>query len=311
MGSVWVATNSAGTRIAVKVMHPHLRGDEDLAARFRREYDVGRTVRHPGLISMIEYGDDAGTPFIAMELAAGKSLRRLVERGGPFPEGEVAAIGRSVADALGALHSHGVVHRDLKSSNVVVSRGLATKVVDFGIARYVGTDGSSSWSGFAGSPEYSAPDAYFGKPPTESSDVYSLGIVLYEALTGEVPFRAGHYADLLRMHAEQPVPHVKRLAPAVSGPMDQLIRSMLDKSPGARPDANTVAMTCARIASTFEAIPQKVARAARPALAYAPPTSTSTPDGRRRGGLTIVIAVALFGIVAVASAIVIAAAGGI
>jgi len=308
MGSVWIAANSAGTQVAVKVMHPHLRDDADLVARFKREYDIGRTVRHVGLISMIEYGDDGRTPFIAMELAPGKSLRRLIERGGPFAERDVATIGRGVAEALDALHAHRIVHRDLKSSNVVVSRELETKVVDFGIARYIDTDDSSTWSGFAGSPEYSAPDAYFGKPPTAHSDVYSLGIVLYEALTGEVPFRAGHYADVLRMHAEQPVPDVRRLAPAVSAPMERLIRSMLDKSPAARPDAAMVAASCTRIGAALRApAPARVRPAPSPQRGSA--TSSNAPRRQRAIGLGIVVAVALLGIAAVAAAVIVAAAG--
>lgn len=246
MGEVWVASDRSGTRVALKAMHPHLVGDTCLRARFEREYEVGRLVDHVGLVCMIEFGAEPTAPYLVMELAEGKSLWRLIERGGAFLEWEAATIIRQVADALACLHAHGIIHHGLKSSNVVVSRERHAKIIDFGIARYAAAD-RASVGGFAGSPEYSSPEPHFGRQPAEPSDVCSLGSALFEAVTGDVPSRSGHYVDVLRMHDERPVPDPRQVDPEISVETDALIRAMLAKNPSERPSAAAIADRCATI----------------------------------------------------------------
>lgn len=246
MGTVWRASGAAGD-VAIKTMHPHLVEDADLVQRFEREYTVGVRARHPNLVEVLGRGKHEDAPYLVMQIATGKSIRRLLDLGGPFREWEVATLGVQLAAALGALHAAGVVHRDFKSSNVVVDRDLHAVVIDFGIARVDGERTSSVEGGFMGVAEYAGPDAFFGRPASPATDVYGLGIVLYEMLTGRVPFRASRYVDVLRMHAEHPTPRVSDIAPLVSASMDNLVFAMLDKNAASRPTAAQVEMACASI----------------------------------------------------------------
>jgi serine/threonine-protein kinase len=306
MGTVWEASGPAGAHVALKTMHQHLLDEPDLVERFRREYTTGRGLNHPNLVRMLDAGEQDGSPYLVMELVPGKSLRRLVEKGGPFHEWEVATIGQQLASALTALQAAGVVHRDFKSSNVMVDRGLHVKLIDFGIARQSG-EHTSTGAGFIGSAEYSAPEAYYGRSLTNRSDIYALGIVFYEGLTGRVPFRSDRYVDVLKMHAELPVPPVTSIVPIISDAMNTLVAAMVSKNPANRPDAAAIARGCQRVlelqgrpAPTVPPIPVRVPR---------PATFAPDPAG---GGRTL--AVVLFIGVAAAAAIVgtafIIAAGG-
>lgn len=248
MGEVWEAQGPTGQLVALKLMHEHWAGDMSMVLRFRREFDVGYRIRHPNLIQMVTYDPSHMPPYLVMQLARGKSLRRLVDLGGPFREREVAVIGAQVGDALAELNRQGVVHRDLKSSNIMVDRDLRAVLIDFGIARLDGEATISSGDVFIGSAEYASPEAYLGKKATAKSDVYSAGIVLYEALTGAVPFRSDRYSDTLRMQAEHPVPRVSERNASVSEAMDDLVFSMLQKQPGRRPSAQEFAARCRTIA---------------------------------------------------------------
>lgn len=245
MGTVWEASGPAGP-VALKVIHDFLLDEPDLVERFRREYNTGRGLNHPTLVRMLDAGEHNGVPYLVMELVPGKSLKRLVEKGGPFHEWEVATIGLQLASALGALQAAHIIHRDLKSSNVMVARGLHVKLIDFGIARQTG-EHTSTGAGFIGSAEYASPEVYFGRTLTSRSDIYALGIVLYEALTGRVPFRSDRYVDVLKMHAELQMPSVRSVMPVVSEEMSALIAAMVSKNAASRPDAAAIARGCQQI----------------------------------------------------------------
>ena len=245
MGAVWEARGPGGETVALKLMHSHLADDDVLIKRFRREYDVGSRIQHPNLVRMLATGDAHGAPYIVMELAAGKSLRKLIDKGSPyFHEWEAASVGAQVADALAALHSNNVVHRDLKSSNIMVDRDLHAKVIDYGIARVTGERTISAGDNFMGTVEYSGPEPYFARPQGPESDIYSLGIVIYEMVTGRVPFRSDRYLDTLRMHAEKPPPRLSETMPMVSEQLDNLVYQMLQKRPDQRPTAVQVGAAC-------------------------------------------------------------------
>lgn len=248
MGTVWAATGPNGRQCALKTMHAHLAEDGELVRRFRREYEVGRAVKHPSVIGMLHYGQGPDSPFLVMELAQGKNLKRLIEKGGPFFDAEVTMIGHQIASGLAALHAAGAIHRDLKSSNIVVDRNLKATLIDFGIAKLYGGADLTPTNGFMGTAEYCAPEPNFGRKLTAASDVYSLGIVLYEALVGEVPFRSDRYTDTLQMHAQRPVPSVVRARPMVEPRLAAIITAMLQKHPDARPTAGAAAKELADIA---------------------------------------------------------------
>ena len=301
MGAVWEAQGPSGERVALKLMHSHLADDPDLIRRFRREYEVGVNARHPNLVAMLDSGVDDGVPFLVMQLAEGKPIRRLLDRGGPFREVEVAGIGMQICDGLSALTAAGVVHRDIKASNIVVDRSLHVIIIDFGIARVEGERTITEAGGFIGSAEYSSPEPYLGRKPDARSDVYSVGIVMFELLTGKVPYRSDRYTDTLRMHAEFPTPRVCERMPMVSREMDNLVYSMLEKQPVKRPTAEQVAATCRAILHAQGRAPSVQATAAPgppiQASPSIPPRLPSAYDNREtagpnRGGLFVALAAA-------------------
>lgn len=319
MGTVWEA-DADGRVVALKLMHAHLADDESLVKRFEREFEVGQRVRHRNLVSMLDYGQHQDVPYIVMELAAGKSLRKLIDKGAPFfHEWEAAEVGAQVADALGALHAAGIVHRDLKSSNIMVDRELHAKVIDYGIARDLGENTISSGNVFMGTAEYSAPEPYFARDIGPPSDIYSLGIVLHEMLTGRVPFRSDRYTDTLRMHAELPAPRITASVPMVSDQTDSLVYQMLQKHPDQRPTPTQVAMACRSVLRLLgrepvggpQSVPPRPAPVA-PAPPPPPPASlpppaaaparTSTGPVGLFVGLGLAAALAVGGILAIVAA---------
>ncbi|MCC6267981.1 MAG: serine/threonine protein kinase [Dehalococcoidia bacterium] len=323
MGSVWEAADPSGEPVAVKVMHDHLVGDDELLKRFMREFEVGLNVRHPNLVRMIESGSHFGTPYLVMELATGKSLRRLIERGGPFREWEAVEMTAQIADGLAALEQCRVVHRDLKSSNVVVDRDLSVKIIDFGIARVEGEQTLGHGNSFVGSAEFSSPEYYFGRTPGAKADVYSLGVVLFEMLTGRVPFRSDRYTDTLRMHAELPVPRPANFAAVVSPEVDELDFEMMQKQPDRRPSAHEVSRRCRAILSTQgrHSAPRPGATSApapvpsglgtatwRPAQVVTRPPTSPRPGERQNRAAIAAIVVTAFGALALVGGAIIAAA---
>ncbi len=320
MGVVWEALDPAGRTVALKQMHEHLCDDPELVRRFRREFDVGISVVHPNLVRMLDYNGSWSPPYLVMEFVAGKSLRRLLDLGGRFYEWEVAVAGTQIASAIGSLNRYGVIHRDLKSSNVVVDREMHVTIIDYGIAKVVGEVTMSATESFIGSAEYSAPEPYWNRPVSVRSDVYSAGIVLYEMLTGSVPFRSDRYTDTLRMHAELAVPAVLQKNPLVSPEMNALVSSMLQKQPERRPSAEQVADVCRSLAEMLgRTVPVAIAgpafspspAAVEPAApVYSPPPRRAVAEQTKepaRGFEAVFALVAFFGIAVVGIVMAVAA----
>ena len=265
MGVVWEAQDQQGRQVALKHMHEHLADDPELVRRFRREYEVGIAVRHPNLVRMLDYNGSFSPPYLVMEFVGGKSLRRLLDLGGQFYEWETAVVGAQVASAIAALNGAGVIHRDLKASNIVVDKAMHVTIIDYGIAKVVGEATVSLTPSFIGSAEYSPPENYLGRPINVRSDVYSEGIVLYEMLANDVPFRSDRYTDTLRMHAEMPIPQVVERNPLVSQEMNALVYSMLQKQPERRPAPEQVARVCTSLADMLGHRVPGIAQSAAPA----------------------------------------------
>ncbi|HEX6310483.1 MAG TPA: protein kinase [Acidimicrobiia bacterium] len=189
MATVWDAQDPLlSRRVAVKILHPQLAVDASVRARFRHEAVAAAKLSHPAIVATYDTGDD-GVAYIVMQLVEGPTLRRMIDQRGPLPPGEAADIAAQVAEALDHAHRHGLVHRDIKPANVLVPPDGQIKVTDFGIAKATGGDEDLTRTGtVVGTARYLAPEQVSGDPVDARADVYALGLVLYEMLTGTLPF---------------------------------------------------------------------------------------------------------------------------
>jgi eukaryotic-like serine/threonine-protein kinase len=189
MAAVWDAEDKVLTRrVAIKVLHPHLAGDDAFRTRFRREAVAAAKLAHPHIVTTYDTGRDGDFAYIVMELVVGTTLARLLRNEGPLPLAKAVDVAIQVADALACAHSHGVVHRDVKPANILLREDGHVKVADFGIAK-AGVGGDLTRTGVVmGTAKYLSPEQVSGNPADAGSDIYALGIVLYEMLSGTPPF---------------------------------------------------------------------------------------------------------------------------
>jgi eukaryotic-like serine/threonine-protein kinase len=208
MGAVYRALDrTLRDEVALKVIRPDLMGTPETRERFTSEIRLARRVSHPGVCRIHEYGEDGPRRFFTMELVEGRNLRDLIREEGPLPPERAGAIAAEMADALQAIHAAGIVHRDLKPLNVMVDHEGRVRLMDFGIAKGLASEGQGTGAGYViGSPEYMSPEQARGRPVDSRSDLYSLGIVLFEMLTGRVPFRGDDPVTTLLMHVEDEPP---------------------------------------------------------------------------------------------------------
>ncbi|MFF4276374.1 serine/threonine-protein kinase [Streptomyces sp. NPDC001536] len=236
MGRVYLGRSAGGRTVAVKIVHPHFALDEEFRARFRREVEAARRVGGAWTAPVLDADPDAPVPWVATAYAAGPSLSAAVADGGPLPEHSVRVLGAGLAEALAAVHELGLVHRDVKPSNVLLTLD-GPLLIDFGIARAVdGTASLTSTGVSIGSPGYMSPEQILGKGITGAADVFSLGAVLAYAATGEPPFPGDSSASLLYK-----VVHEEPELGALSGELRDLAAQCLAKSPGTRPTPGEVA----------------------------------------------------------------------
>ncbi|MFC8916749.1 protein kinase [Streptomyces sp. NPDC057116] len=231
MGRVYLARSEGGRTVAVKVVHPHFALDDEFRARFRREVELARRVGGHWTAPVLDADPRAPVPWVATGYVAGPPLSRAVAEHGPLPERAVRALGAGLAEALAEVHALGLVHRDVKPSNVLLALD-GPCLIDFGIAR--ATDGTASLTSTGvsvGSPGYMAPEQILGKGVTGAADVFSLGAVLAYAATGTAPFPGDSSAALLyKVVHEEP-----ELGGALAGEQRDLVAACLAKDPAARP----------------------------------------------------------------------------
>ncbi|MFJ4331252.1 serine/threonine-protein kinase [Streptomyces sp. NPDC088935] len=237
MGRVYLGRSAGGRTVAVKIVHPHFALDEEFRARFRREVAAARRVGGAWTAPVLDADPEARVPWVATAYAAGPSLTAAVADGGPLPAHSVRALGAGLGEALAAVHELGLVHRDVKPSNVLLTLD-GPLLIDFGIAR--ATDGTASLTSTGvsiGSPGYMSPEQILGKGVTGAADVFSLGAVLAYARTGRPPFPGDSSAALLyKVVHEEP-----SLDGLDDGELRELVAACLAKDPAARPAPGEVA----------------------------------------------------------------------
>jgi eukaryotic-like serine/threonine-protein kinase len=217
MASVWRALDTVLERpVAIKRLHTRVQDDPELAERFRREAQVVARLSHPHLVHLLDRGEEAGTPYLVFELVEGQNLKARIREHGRLAPDEAARICAQVARALAYAHARGVIHRDIKAHNVLLTDTGDAKLADFGIARILGAPEDSSLTAtgmLLGTSDYLAPEQAEGRPVDARTDVYSLGIVLYECLTGRLPFTGDGWLAVAMKHVREPLPDPRTLVP--------------------------------------------------------------------------------------------------
>jgi eukaryotic-like serine/threonine-protein kinase len=235
MSSVYRAQDRLLDRkVALKILHEHYGTDDTYVARFRHEARAVAALSHPNIVTVIDRGDEDGRQFIVFEYVEGENLKRLVERG-PVPVETAVELALQIARGLSFAHQHGLVHRDVKPQNVLLNGSGEAKVTDFGIARSMSVQHGMTQTGTVlGTSDYIAPEQAQGRHVDEQSDVYSLGVVLFELLTGRVPFPGENFVAVAMRHINEPPPSVRELRPEVSQRLDAAVRRAMAKEPGDR-----------------------------------------------------------------------------
>jgi eukaryotic-like serine/threonine-protein kinase len=235
MSTVFRAYDPALERlVAIKLMHRDISTGSDQLERFRREARAVAQLNHPHVVTVIDVGEENGTPFIVFEYVEGETLKDRIQRLGRLPIPEAIASSMQIGRALECAHAHRLVHRDVKPQNVLIDPDGRAKVTDFGIARSLEAHGVTTTEAVLGTPGYVSPEQALGQEVTEQSDIYSLGIVLYEMLTGTPPFRAETLRETAMKHVTEPLPDVQRRRPEVSAALAAVVERATAKGIRAR-----------------------------------------------------------------------------
>src|SRR5690242_18940205 len=286
--------NQLDRRVAIKILHGRYAGDPEYLERFRTEARSVARLSHPNIVTVIDRGDDDGRQYIVFEHVDGENLKELVVRTGRLPVRRAVELALAVADGLSFAHDHGLVHRDVKPQNVLVSREGEVKVTDFGIARSLHMEHGVTQTGTVlGTGEYLAPEQASGKPVSPATDVYSLGVVLRELLADDVPFDGENVVAVALCHVNEPPPPLRERQPDVSPRLDAAVQRALAKDPARRfPSMNAFAKelrACLAEAEGEQAPPppqdflaMTVVTPPAPAPSRAPARRRSRPPASRR-----------------------------
>lgn len=314
MADVYRATDTVLERaVAVKVLHPHLADDPNFVGRFRTEAVAAARLRHPSIVAVFDTCSDPGAEAIVMELISGGTLRQHLDQHGPLDPEEVAELGADLADALHAAHRAGFVHRDVKPANILLSEDGRVLLTDFGIAKVRDDADRTQTGAMLGSVKYLAPEQVEGEPVDARTDVYSLGVVLYESLTGRVPFSGDTPAAtaLARLHQSPTRP--RQIRPSVPRDLDDVVMRAIDREPAAR-FATAADLRASLLATVSRPYPSPdpdatvqdvlpIAPVAAPGVAAAAtPAATGPAPSRRRWGIgtaVLVLVLVALGIAAV------------
>jgi len=235
MGEVWQAQDEVILRqVAIKILKQQYMGDPDFVERFRTEAKHAAMINHDGIANVYDYGEDDGSAYLVMELVPGESLSSILEREKTLPEQQVISIIAQTALALDAAHREGLVHRDVKPGNLLISPDGQVKITDFGIARVANQVSLTQTGQVMGTVQYLAPEQATGKPASAAGDIYSLGIVAYEALAGRRPFKGEtQMAIAMAQINETPPPLPETIDPKLV----KLVMDCMAKKPDQRPSS--------------------------------------------------------------------------
>src|SRR5207253_6865566 len=282
MANVYLAEDEVlGRRVAIKSLNDRHAGDDQFVERFRREAKNAASLSHPNIVSIYDRGEAEGTYYIAMEYLDGRSLKELIVARGPAPIHLAVDYARQILAAIRFAHRHGIVHRDIKPHNVLVDGEGRLKVTDFGIAR-AGVSQMTEAGSIIGTAQYLSPEQAKGAPVDQTSDLYSVGVVLYELLTGVVPFSGDTPVEIAMKHlssAPEP-PSVKRAE--IPRELDLVVLRALAKDPGDRyQSAEEMDADLARVAQGV-AVSPATEEAATAIIARPPPTAVTEITPRTR-----------------------------
>lgn len=293
MGTVFSAADERLDRnVAVKLLKEELSSDPRFVERFRREARSAAALSHPNIASVFDYGEDSGRYFIVMELVEGRDLARLIREDGPLDAERARSLAAQIARGLGHAHAGGLIHRDVKPHNVIVMEGDRVKVTDFGIARATGESTLTATGTILGTAQYVSPEQASGETPGPPSDVYCLGIVLFEMVTGAVPFTGDSPITVALRHVRDDVPAPSTIEPSVPADIDEIVARATAKQPEQRyPDGNSFAAALAG-----EPAPPATAELTGPATAATTWPFTQPPrwDPARLGRTVVITFGALF-----------------
>ena len=235
MSSVWRSHDRLLDRtVAIKILHDEFTRDEEYVERFRREARSVAQLSHPNIVTVIDRGEHEGRQYIVFECVEGENLKQLVERTGPLPVRDALLLALQMGRALAFAHSRGLIHGDVKPQNVLLNEDGQAKMTDFGIARSVDVEGVTITGTVLGTSEYIAPEQARGQRVDAQTDVYSLGVVLYELLTGRVPFEGESFVAIALRHVNEQAPSVLERRPDVPPRLAIAIERAMAKRPDQR-----------------------------------------------------------------------------
>ena len=329
MGEVWAATDTVlGRTVAVKLLHPALSQERDFVDRFRAEARHTAALLHPNIAAVFDYGEDDGTAYLVMELVAGLPLSQIIAERAPLSAQETTAILIQAATALHAAHEAGVVHRDVKPANILITPDGTAKLTDFGISRAIDSVPLTRTGQVLGTAQYLSPEQALGQSATASSDIYALGVVGHEMLTGKRPFDTGRAVSTALAQVNEPPPPLPDTVP--TGIRDAITAAMA-KDPADRPAsaaamAHALGMPGAAFAAAEPAEPAEPTSADSAAIPYAPTLAMPIPTrampvqalltpasglrGRRSGGRLTWLLSAAAAVLVVIAAFALSQAGG-